>query len=174
MRAEVAWRPGPPPQLRLTFQNARLADDAGDARPDHDIDGVQAITRAVDTDNGVRIDNITQQELRAGGFVEPELADGPATGALLSLVIVAEGPAALPYRIGQMFSIDASRARASMRYLITPVVHRLWHTAHLWPLLPAASKATGLAATNRRHAPFSLPTPPVPPTWAKFSVWASS
>ena len=131
MRAEVAWRPGPPPQLRLTFQNARLADDAGDARPDHDIDGVQAITRAVDTDNGVRIDNITQQELRAGGFVEPELADGPATGALLSLVIVAEGPAALPYRIGQMFSIDASRARASMRYLITPEPAQHCETGYL-------------------------------------------
>jgi hypothetical protein len=28
MRAVVIWMPGPPPLLRLTFQHARLADDA--------------------------------------------------------------------------------------------------------------------------------------------------
>jgi len=120
MRAVVHWMPGPPPLLRLTFQHARLADDAEDARPAHDINGVPAITRAIDTDNGVLIDNITQLELQAVGFEPPVLADGPATGALLQLVITTEGPAALPYRIGQMFSIDGSNARPSMRYCITP------------------------------------------------------
>ena len=38
MRAMVTWMPGPLPTLRLTFQSARLADDASDARPAHDID----------------------------------------------------------------------------------------------------------------------------------------
>jgi len=120
MRAVVNWMPGPPPSLRLTFQHARLADDAEAARPAHDINGVPAITRAIDTDNGVRIDNITRLELQAVGFEPPVLADGPATGALLQLVITTEGPAALPYRIGQIFSIDGSNARTSMRYCITP------------------------------------------------------
>jgi hypothetical protein len=63
MRAMVTWMPGPLPTLRLTFQSARLADDASDARPAHDIDGVSAITRFschLGTDNGVRIDNIMQ------------------------------------------------------------------------------------------------------------------
>ena len=87
MRAVVNWMPGPPPSLRLTFQHARLADDAEAARPAHDINGVPAITRAIDTDNGVRIDNVTQLELQAVGFEPPVLADGPATGALLQLVI---------------------------------------------------------------------------------------
>ena len=52
----VTWMPGPLPTLRLTFQSARLADDASDARPAHDIDGVSAITRFschLGTDNGV-------------------------------------------------------------------------------------------------------------------------
>jgi hypothetical protein len=50
--------------LRLTLQNARLADDAGDARPAQAVDGVSAITRAIVTEDGVvRIDNITQPEL---------------------------------------------------------------------------------------------------------------
>jgi hypothetical protein len=31
-----------------TFQNARLAYDAGDSRPAHDIDGVPAVTQAID------------------------------------------------------------------------------------------------------------------------------
>jgi hypothetical protein len=31
-----------------TFQNARLAYDAGDSRPAHDIDGVPAVTHAID------------------------------------------------------------------------------------------------------------------------------
>jgi hypothetical protein len=34
---------------------------------------VPAITRAIDTDNGVRIDNITQLELQAVGFEELRL-----------------------------------------------------------------------------------------------------
>ena len=56
MRATVLWLPGPPPMLRLTLQNARLADDASDARPAQAIDGVSAITRAIATEDGVRID----------------------------------------------------------------------------------------------------------------------
>ena len=120
MRATVLWLPGPPPMLRLTLQNARLADDASVARPAQAIDGVSAITRAVATEDGVRIDNITQPELIASGFEEPELADGPATGWLLPLVLTTEGAAALPYIIGQMFSIDQSNSRPSMRYCITP------------------------------------------------------
>ena len=120
MRATVLWLPGPPPMLRLTLQNARLADDASDARPAQAIDGVSAITRAIATEDGVRIDNITQPELIASGFEVPELADGPATGWLLPLVLTTEGADALPYIIGQMFSIDQSNSRPSMRYCITP------------------------------------------------------
>ena len=63
--------------LRLTLQNARLADDAGDARPAQlAVDGVSAITRAIVTEDGVvRIDNITQPELigkpRCFNFLAP-------------------------------------------------------------------------------------------------------
>ena len=121
MRASVFWLPGPPPMLRLTLQNARLADDASNARPAQAINGVSAITRAIATEDGVRIDNITQPELLAIGFVEPDLEDGPATGWLLPLVLTSEGPDALPYRIGLMFSIDDSDSRPSMRYCITPL-----------------------------------------------------
>jgi hypothetical protein len=115
--------------LRLTLQNARLADDASNARPSQAINGVSAITRAIATEDGVRIDNITQPELLAIGFVEPDLEDGPATGWLLHLVLTSEGPAALPYRIGLMFSIDQSNSRPSMRYCVTPEPPRQCNTA---------------------------------------------
>ena len=68
----------------------------------------------------MRIDNIMQPELLAGGFEAPVRANGPATGALLHLVIKTEGPDAKPYRVGQIFSIDDSQSRLSMRYCITP------------------------------------------------------
>ena len=131
LRATVSWTPGPPPTLRLTFQNARLASDAGNPRPDQDLDGVSAITRAIDTGNGVRVQDITPLELQAAGFIEPVLSNGIATGALLSLVIAAEGQAALAYRIGQMFSIDGNQTRASMRYLITPEPAQICETGYL-------------------------------------------
>ena len=101
-----------------TFQNARIAYDAGDSRPAHDIDGVPAVTHAIDDDNGVCQHCVTPLKLRASGFVDPDLADGPATGALLSLIIARERQATLPYRIGtigQLFSINGSRTKAAMR-----------------------------------------------------------
>jgi hypothetical protein len=144
MRASVFWLPGPPPMLRLTLQNARLADDAGNARPAQAINGVSAITRAIATEDGVRIDNITQPELLAIGFEEPELVDGPATGWLLPLVITTEGAAALPYIIGQMFSIDQSDSRPSMRYCITPQPPRQCEAAYA-----AASQVEAALAIER-------------------------
>ena len=59
MRAMLNWMPGPPPSLRLTFQHARLADDAEAARPAHDINGVPAITRAIDNDNRTTVCALT-------------------------------------------------------------------------------------------------------------------
>ena len=144
MRASVLWLPGPPPMLRLTLQNARLADDASNARPAQAINGVSAITRAIATEDGVRIDNITQPELLAIGFVEPDLDDGPATGWLLPLVLTSEGPDALPYRIGQMFSIDDSDSRPSMRYCITPEPPRHCEAAYA-----AASQVEAALAIER-------------------------
>ena len=144
MRATVHWLPGPPPMLRLTLQNARLADDASNARPAHAVDGVSAITRAIATEDGVCINNITQSELLASGFVELDLADGPATGWLLPLVLTTEGPNALPYRIGLMFSIDQSGNRPSMRYCITPEPHRQCEAAYA-----AASQVEAALAIER-------------------------
>jgi hypothetical protein len=39
--------------LRLTLQNASLADKASNARPAHAIDGVSAITRAIATEGSL-------------------------------------------------------------------------------------------------------------------------
>jgi hypothetical protein len=58
---------------------------------------------------------VTPLKLRASSFVDPDLADGPETGALLSLIIAKERQATLPYRIGtigQLFSINGSRTKA--------------------------------------------------------------
>jgi hypothetical protein len=77
-----------------------------------------AVTHAIDDDNGVCQHCVTPLKLRASGFVDPDLADGPATGALLSLIIARERQATLPYRIGtigQLFSINGSRTKAAMR-----------------------------------------------------------
>jgi hypothetical protein len=104
-----------------------------------------AVTHAIDVDNGVCQHCVTPLKLRAGGFVDPDLADGPATGALLSLIIAREKPATLPYRIGtigQLFSINGSRTKATTRYCITPEPAQPYETAHL-----AASGKMMLAAT---------------------------
>ena len=90
----------------------------------------------------MRLHGVTPLELRAGGFADFDLAGGPATGALLSLFIAREGPVALPYHIGQIFSIDGSQTRASMCYCVTPESAQPYETAYLaasGKMMPAAT-----------------------------------
>ena len=90
----------------------------------------------------MRLHGVTPLELRAGGFADFDLAGGPATGALLSLFIAKEGPVALPYHIGQIFSIDGSQTRASMCYCVTPESAQPYETAYLaasGKMMPAAT-----------------------------------
>jgi hypothetical protein len=87
----------------------------------------------------VRLHGVTPLELRAGGFADSDLAGGPATGALLSLFIARERPAALPYHIGQLFSIDDG---SQMRYCVTPESAQPYETAYLaasGKMMPAAT-----------------------------------
>ena len=133
-------RPATPP---LTRQRTGI-EASGDALPsasgDVDIDAIvalldvdastEAINAAADREMrdapGVTDHAEAEEMLRAWSAPrsaiqrQPDPTDGPATGTLLWFVIASEGPAALPYRIGKMFSVDASQTRASRRYLISP------------------------------------------------------
>ena len=145
-------RPATPP---LTRQRTGI-EASGDALPsasgDDDIDAIVALldvdasTEAINAaaDREMRdapelTDHAEAEEmLRAWSTPRdatqrhaPDRTDGPATGTLLWFVIATEGPAALPYCIGKMFSADASQTRASRRYFITPEPPRRCGTAYL-------------------------------------------
>jgi hypothetical protein len=111
-----------------TFQNARLAYDAGDSRPAHDIDGVPAVTHAIDPlmpSMTIMVCVCTASRCSSCVLAVSQIpillvAQRLEHSFLSSLQEKArEVPAALPYHIGQLFSIDGSQTRASMCYTAT-------------------------------------------------------
>ena len=111
-----------------TFQNACLAYDAGDSRPAHDIDGVPAVTHAIDPlmPSKTIIVCVCTASRRSSCMLAVSqipillVAQRLEHSFLSSLQEKArEGPAALPYHIGQLFSIDGGQTRASMCYTAT-------------------------------------------------------